>query len=293
MSTVSGTGGGAPRRRTSRPPAPRLSLGASDAAVFETFVVPRYMALFGDFVVEMLAESADAQVVHVGCRTGFPDRGVLLRLPGAHVYGCDPSPHAIELARAKAAATAGMVADYRVAEGPQTPFPSAAFSHAYTLHPSGTPEHRMRLLGEQARLLAAHGQALISMPLRGSFQEIADLFREFALKHESDEVSSAVEAAVLLRPTVESFAKEFQDAGFDYVDVAARPTKLVFQSGRDFFEDPITRLLLLPEFRLNLALSDFDEPSIYVRDAIDKYWSDGTFELSVNVGCASGRKKPK
>ena len=27
-----------------------------------------------------------------------------------------------------------------------------------------------------------------------------------------------------------------------------------------------------------------------LRDAIDKYWSDGTFELTVNVRCASGRK---
>jgi hypothetical protein len=27
-----------------------------------------------------------------------------------------------------------------------------------------------------------------------------------------------------------------------------------------------------------------------VREAIDKYWSDGTFELTVNVGCATGRR---
>jgi RNase adaptor protein for sRNA GlmZ degradation len=28
----------------------------------------------------------------------------------------------------------------------------------------------------------------------------------------------------------------------------------------------------------------------YVEDAIQKYWSEGVFELTVNVGCASGRK---
>jgi hypothetical protein len=33
------------------------------------------------------------------------------------------------------------------------------------------------------------------------------------------------------------------------------------------------------------------EPALaYVRQAIDKYWSDGPFELTVNVGCATGRK---
>jgi hypothetical protein len=27
----------------------------------------------------------------------------------------------------------------------------------------------------------------------------------------------------------------------------------------------------------------------YIHDAISKYWSEGVFELTVNVGCASGR----
>jgi hypothetical protein len=27
----------------------------------------------------------------------------------------------------------------------------------------------------------------------------------------------------------------------------------------------------------------------YVRDAIDKYWSEGKLELSLNIGCASAR----
>ena len=32
------------------------------------------------------------------------------------------------------------------------------------------------------------------------------------------------------------------------------------------------------------------ETLVVVRDAIDKYWSEGQFELTVNVGCASARK---
>jgi hypothetical protein len=128
------------------------------------------------------------------------------------------------------------------------------------------------------------------MPLRGSFQEIGDLLREFALKHESDEVSKAVEAALLIRPSVEMFGAELEEGGFHYVDVEMRTHLLKFQSGRDFFEDPITRFLILPEVRLNLGLTDPERPLAYVREAIDKYWSEGTFELTVNVGCASGRR---
>jgi hypothetical protein len=66
---------------------------------------------------------------------------------------------------------------------------------------------------------------------------------------------------------------------------------LRFDSGRQLFEDPATRLMLLPEFRVNLHMPD-DRPFTYVREAIDKYWSDGEFELTVNVGVVSGRRKP-
>jgi hypothetical protein len=79
---------------------------------------------------------------------------------------------------------------------------------------------------------------------------------------------------------------------FDFVEVTERPATLAFHGGRDFFEDPITRLLILPEVRQNLHLDDVEKPLQYVRDAIDKYWSDGPFELTIHVGCATGRRMP-
>jgi hypothetical protein len=91
---------------------------------------------------------------------------------------------------------------------------------------------------------------------------------------------------------VESFGSEFEEAGFDYIDVSLSPATLAFQSGRDFFEDPIARLIVLPELRLDLQLEDPERALSYVREAIDKYWSDGSFELTVNVGCATARKLP-
>jgi SAM-dependent methyltransferase len=270
----------------------RLRLGPAEAAIFETFVVPRYLSLFGDLALEMMVESEEAQVIHLFCRTGFPDRGIARKLAGAHIVGLDGSPAALELARAKAATMPEMVSDYRAVDDMPTPLPASAFSHAVTLHPLANPEERSRILGEFARLLAPHGQALVAMPLRGSFQELADLLREYALKYDDHDVARAVEEAVLLRPTVEAFGREIEESGFDFVDVTLRPTTLAFQSGRDFFEDPIARLLILPEVRLNLKLDESDKPFGYVREAIDKYWSEGQFELTVNVACATGRRVP-
>jgi hypothetical protein len=160
------------------------------------------------------------------------------------------------------------------------------------LHPLAAPEERKRTMEELARIVAPRGQALVAMPLRGSFLEIGDLLRECALKHELNDLTNAVEAAAQLRPTDEMFAKELASVGFEYVDVDVRPRTLKFLSGRAFFEDPVTRLLLLPEFRVNLAMDDVEMPFSYVREAIDKYWSDAPFELTVYVGCVSGRRRP-
>jgi len=156
----------------------------------------------------------------------------------------------------------------------------------------GRPLAETRWQLELARLLAPHGQAIVAMPLRGSFQELGDLIREYALKYDDAKVGQAVEQASVVRPTVEMFGAELEEAGFDFVDVTLRPTTLTFRSGRDFFEDPIARLLILPEVRLNLGIEDPEKAFTYVREAIDKYWSDDTFELTVHVGCATGRRLP-
>jgi SAM-dependent methyltransferase len=270
----------------------RIRVGPAEAAIVETFVVPRYLALFGEVAIETMAESEEAQVVHLYCGTGYPDRGIVLKLPGAHVVGVDSSSAALELARAKAATMPAMVSDYRKLDELPTSLPSAAFSHAITLHPLADEGHRRRVVAELARLLAPHGQAILALPLRGSFQEIADLLREYALKTDDADVGRAVEAASIERPTVETLGAELQDAGFDFVDVTLRSTTLGFQSGRDFFEDPIARLVILPELRQTLGLRELDPALDYVRSAIDKYWSDSTFELTINVGCATGRRLP-
>jgi SAM-dependent methyltransferase len=268
----------------------RARLGPSEAAVYETFVVPRYMSLFGDLALEMLVESDDAQVVHLHCRTGYPDRGIAMKLRGAHLVGVDGSLAAIELARAKAATMPEMVSQYRFLQDLPTALPPSAFSHALVMHALGVPHDRARLLRECARLLAVSGQVIVSMPVRGSFQELGDLLREYALKHDDVSVAQAVDEAELARPTIEGLGEELRDAGFDFVEIEQRPSTVRFQRGRDFFEDPIARLVILPELRLELGLEQRPEPLSYVRDAIDTYWSDGTFELSVNVGCATGRK---
>jgi SAM-dependent methyltransferase len=264
-------------------------LTQEDAAVFDTFVVPKYLSLYGERVVAMLAVAEEARVCHLACRTGYPDKAVYDQLPNAHVFGRDPSTPAIELARAKALALpSGRAFDYAVGDVPLA-LPTGAFSHAFVLHPRA--DERASVLRELARLVAPFGQALLAMPLRGSFTELADLLAECALKHDLPELEQAVAAAVQERPTDAIIESELQAAGFEYIDVDIRHRSLKFGSGRAFFEDPVARLLVLPEVVIPASVAAKVDAFAYVRDAIDKYWSEGSFELTVSVGVVSGRRR--
>jgi len=264
-------------------------LTPADAAIFETFVVPRYLTLYGDLALDMLLAGDAARVIHVGCRTGYPDLKLYERVDQPEIIGLDASLPALELARNKAAARRAETIEYRVLEDGLADLEAAQFTHALCLHPIADTEQRLGLFQEFRRLLCDGGQALIAMPLRGSFQEVSDLMREYALKVDDSEFSKAVEFALATRPSIESLSEELESSGFEDVDVEIRHTFLPFDSGRAFVEDPVTRLQILPELKSWLGEHDLKKPMDYVRDAIDKYWSEGKLELSLNVGCASAR----
>jgi ubiquinone/menaquinone biosynthesis C-methylase UbiE len=268
---------------------PSEPLSATESAVLETFVVPGYLRRFGSLVLQMLLPTDGARVANIGCRTGYPDLEICQNVPRATVYGVDVSAAALELARHKAAAVAAQ-AQYLLAEDLPTPLPAAAFSHAILIYPIVGAEERAELYAEMARLLYAGGQALVALPLRGSFQEIGDLFREYALKHDDGDLGRAIDESMASRPTLETLSDELEGYGFADIDVEVRQETLAFDNGRSLVEDPISRLLVIPEIRRSLGGRDLRQPLEYLREAADRYWSETQFELSVNVGCASARR---
>jgi SAM-dependent methyltransferase len=264
-------------------------LTPADAAIFETFVVPRYLSFFGDLALDMFLVGDVARVAHLGCRTGYPDLKIYERVAEIEIVGLDASLPALELARNKAAVRGAEHIEYRVLEEELDALEAAQFSHAISLHPILRSEERARFYRDMHRLLLPGGQAILALPLRGSFQEVSDLLREYALKFDDAEFGKAVELALATCPSIESLSDDLETAGFDDVDVEIRQTTLPFDSGRAFVEDPVSRLQIVPELRTLLAHEELKKPLEYVRDAIDKYWAEGKLELTLNVGCASAR----
>ena len=267
-------------------------LNEADAALFEEAVVPRYLSFFGGLCAEMLLPSQGATIAHLGCRTGYPDPLVAEKLPGSAIVGVDASEAALDVARAKATLFTEVHTSYLLEQNLPTQLQEQSFSHTYSIHPVCNAEARGALMTEMRRLLVPGGQALLALPLRGSFPEISDMVREFALRQDLTELGKAIELASASRPTIETISEEFEDAGLTEVDVDVQLIAVSFNDGREFLDDPIARLMVFPELTVLLQMDrDIVAPCLrYVHEAISKYWSEGVFELTVNVGCASARK---
>lgn len=266
------------------------ALGPNEAAIVETFAVPRYLGWYGELALELLLVSQAARVVHLGCRTGHPDLEFLRLIPDTELIGVDASEPALDLARNKAAAAGASRLDYRLESGVPTTLPSEQFSHALALHPRADALGRAALFGEMHRLLYRGGQALAALPLSSSFRELFDLLAEYALKYDDMGLSKALERASLERVTVESLAAEVEAAGLVDVDFEVRQKGLRFDSGRALIEDPAARFFVLPELESWLGGIDLTEASRYFVDAIDKYWSEDPIELGVTLVAISARK---
>jgi SAM-dependent methyltransferase len=265
------------------------SFGANDAAIVETFAVPRYLSWFGELLLEIVLVGESARVAHLGCRTGYPDVELLERMPNTTMVGVDGGEAVLELARTKAGGFADHL-EYVVSERLPTSLPSGQFSHVFCLHPRADREARIELFGEMRRLLYRGGQALMALPLSSSFRELIDLLKEYALKNDDTVLSKALEAAYAERITVESLAEELEEVGLVDVDFEVRQKTICFDSGRALVEDPVTRFFILPEIQAWLGSDDLSEPARYFVEAVDKYWSEELLEVGVSIVAVSARR---
>lgn len=265
-------------------------LTPGEVAILETFVIPRYLTHFGEVVLDLMLTGDFARIAHLGCRTGYPDRQLVDMVDSCSVVGVDTSLAAVELARNKAATFHEEGVEYLVATSFPTELEPGTFSHAMSLSPIATPEERQELFEEMSRLLYPGGQALVAMPLRGSFQELSDLVREYALKFDHSELGKAAELAAQDVPTIESLSEELEAAGLADIDFELRQVTLSFDSGRALVDDPVTRLLVLPELETLMGGVDLRPAMDYIAGAIDKYWASRSLDIIVKIGAASARK---
>ena len=266
-------------------------LGDKDILRLESEVVPRYLSFFSNLAMNMLQACAPASVVVMGSRGGIETDSVADRLPNASLKGLESSDAGVRAA-AQRVSSLSVASSFEVARGLPTQLPANQFTHAISIHPICTRAARRDLLTDMCRVLVPGGQAIISLPLRGSFPEIGDMIREYALSTDNPKLGEAVDIATANRPTPETVSDELEAAGLRDIDSDVQLLSMPYESGREFIGHAVFDLIVAPEMRasLDVAPALVNDALAYAEKAVQKYWSEGQFELTVNIGCASGRK---
>lgn len=242
----------APLRDISRVARPSGS-APGGTALFDEQVVPRYLLLFGERMLAMIAEGPDARVCHLGAgrgtRIAICSQSSRARTRTAATRPSTRLPAPVGTPPRAGLGLAGLPRRRWRCAAPVPERRLLPRLHAPPAGgPRGAPAHARRARVSSRRAVRR------SWRCRSAVVRDCHFLRECALKNELSELTNAVEAAAQLRPTDEMFAKELASVGFEFVDVDVRPADRLRRRHGLLRGPGDALLLLLPEFRVNLAM---------------------------------------
>lgn len=258
---------------------------------YDAAFVPRYAQRFGRHLLEALDVGPKANILDLGCRTGYPAVEVLERWDDARVMALDVSSHHLELARARAGADLGRRVFFKHGEAAPLRFDDAVFTHVVGNLIDRLEVPREALFREAARVLAPRGQLVVTLALRGSFIEVIDLFREIALGRDFLGVSERADRYAHDFPTEEMLRAEAERSGLTDVLVESWEFTLDYASSEALMGDAAIETAAMAEWRWCAAGAPHPEAVLRaLRTAVDTYFERRTFELTVVGACVSARR---
>lgn len=268
------------------------------ARIWEQEIVPVWSEPFGRGLLERLALPPKAQVLDLGCGTGYPLLALLDKLDDAsRVIGVDPDGHMLDVARRRAGGLSGKRVFLKVEDLERLSFADEVFDVAVAnlvLQDCADPR---RVLSEVRRVLRPGGVLGVTRPLAGTFQEFFDLLRE-AVEAGAGGADGAEEAArarieehVRTYPTLAEATALIAEAGFEPLECEVRRFSLLFRSSREFFFAPVIEHGFLKAWKALLPEKDAAQRAfLWVKRALDTYYGGGPINVSVAAGVVTARR---
>jgi SAM-dependent methyltransferase len=147
------------------------------------------------------------------------------------------------------------------------------------------------ILGEFVRVTKPGGLVAVTMPLRGTWTEFLDIYKEVLTKHDKHDILENLDDYIEAMPEVKDVETMMEEAGLEDVNVEVEEFTLLFKSAREFFFAPVIEYGPLRRWK-GLAGKGQQMQDIfwYIKEAIDAYFTGSAFSLTVKAGCASGNK---
>lgn len=268
------------------------------ARIYDDEILPIWSHRFGRMMLRGLEVPPKAMVLDVACGTGYPALEVLRRMDDqSRLIAIDSSSAMLDVARKKIsggdkAVTKGNKIFFRT----ESAFPKLSFANDVydlvlcNLGLSEIPEPRVALK-DFARVAKPGGKVVCTLSLSGTWGEFYDIYREVLVKHDKHDTLERLEKHLLSYPQPEDVERWLKYSGLTDTQIEVEEFALLFRSSREFFFAPVIEYGPLSTWK-GLAGKGQELQDIfwYIKQAIDAYFGDRAFQITVKAGCLRGTK---
>jgi SAM-dependent methyltransferase len=262
------------------------------ARLYDEEIHPLFGARFAELLLEAAQIQAKSAVLEVGCAAGAVTAQIAHRLDAeSRVVAVDGSAALLELARARVRDQehVGRRCFFRTHPvGTRLPFAEETFETVLA-NVSDAPEP-LAMVEDYVRVAKRGGQVVLAAPLRGTWLEFLDIFREVLVQARRPEAQAALDSYVETLPEADAVARRLESAGLGPVDIEVAHWELVFRSAREFFYAPVIEHGPLTRWKEIVGREVLHETFLAIKDAIDTYFAGRAFSVSVFGGRFSARK---
>jgi ubiquinone/menaquinone biosynthesis C-methylase UbiE len=264
------------------------------AKVYDAEILPLWSERFGRLLLRDLPLPPKAMVLDVGTSTGFTAMEVLRRMDDAgRIISIEPSPALLDVARAKAGTLGGKRIFFRTeSPEPKLSFTDEVFDAVVCNLMLAEVDDPERMVADFARVAKAGGRVAVTVPLAGTFDEFHDLLRETLTQLDRGDSLARFDEHLASVPTAGALRGWLEAAGLHDVRVETDEYRLLFRSSREFFFAPLIEygpLALWKEIAGGRGEA-MQAVFLKVKEAIDAYFAQSPFAVTVRAGCATGRR---
>jgi ubiquinone/menaquinone biosynthesis C-methylase UbiE len=270
------------------------------ARLYDDEILPAYSAHFASLLLRQVDFArvdigAGARVLEVGCATGHLTRELGRRLgDDCHITAIEETSAFIPEARMKIEGDPEVRAPITFQAGTPTalPFESNAVDLMVSNLGVASCDDPAAACNEIARVLAHGAQAVITAPLRGTWGEFLDLFRDVLREGGKRDSLAALDGYLAGLPDGDAVAGWLERAGLSDVRVEIDRWEILFGSAREFFFAPLVELGPLPAWKQVTGRGDeMQDVFFFTKEAIDTYFKGRVFAISVVGAAVTGTKR--
>jgi len=265
------------------------------AKLYDDEIAPAYATRFANLLLRHVRPTSGARVVEVGCATGLLTRELARRFDeNSRITAFEDADAFVAEARSKLESAGPLRAPIalRVGEPSALPADTASANLVVSNLAVAAAPNPDAAIEEIARVLVPGGTAVITAPLRGTWAEFIDLFRDVLRESGKADRLEAVDRHVADLPDAERFTNWLQHAGLANVSVEIERWEILFKSSREFLFAPLVELGPLPQWkRLAGGGDDMQDAFFFTKEAIDTYFKGRPFAITVVGAAAWGQKR--